>query len=129
MKVKIKVIKEIDIKYVEVILPVRFNEEDMLNDFPMRKGDTWQATINIDSGKILNWEQGKEGSFYMKVCDEGCYELFDEDFNSIARIHDYVPNALIPGDYGDYVNFKIDKEGRIINWPKNPSVSQFFPED
>lgn len=130
MKIKIKVEKQVDIKAVKVILPVLYGEEDMPLDFPLREEDSWSALIEVDTGKILDWPQGREGSFYMKVCDGGMYELFDSSFNSVAKIdNNYVPNELIPGEYGDYVDFKINKEGFINNWPKNPDLSQFFPED
>lgn len=129
MKIKIKVEKEIDVKYVEVTLPVNYEEEDMPNSFPMRHGGVWAAIINVDTGKISCWPQGKEGNFYMKVCDGGAYELLDAGMNTIAKIEDYVPNDLIPGEWGDYVNLKINKEGIITNWPENPDLSQFFPED
>jgi hypothetical protein len=41
----------------------------------------------------------------------------------------YVPNDLVPGSYGDYVELSINEEGVITNWPKNPSVDEFFDED
>ena len=129
MKVTIKVEKEVEVKYLRVTLPVRYEKEDMPSDFPMRHGDIWQALINIDTGHISCWSQGQEGKFYMKVCDSGTYELFDLEMNSIIEIQDYVPNGLIPGKYGDYVDIKIDKEGFITNWPKEPDLSEFFPEE
>lgn len=129
MKYTIKVEKEIYIKYIEVTLPIYYEKEDMPYDFPMRNGGVWAAIVDIDSGKIERWPQGREGSFYMKVCDSGTYELLDPNFKSIVEIQDYVPNSLIPGEWGDYVDLKIDKEGYITNWPKNPSVSEFFREN
>lgn len=129
MKYTIKVEKEIYIKYVEVTLPIYYEKEDMPYDFPMRNGDIWAAMIEVDTGEIVGWPKGQEGSFYMKVCDSGSYELLDAGMTTLAKLEDYVPNDLIPGEYGDYVDLKINKEGIITNWPKNPSVSEFFREN
>jgi hypothetical protein len=132
MKTTVKIEQEIDIKYVKVHLPVRYNDEDMPYDFPLRDGDWWDALIDIDLGKIIDWPQGKTGSFYMKVCDEGSYYLLDANHKDIAKIEvDYVPNQLLPprNEYGDYVNLKIDETGIITNWYSHPSFENFFPED
>jgi hypothetical protein len=61
----------------------------------------------------------------VKACDEGSYELIGADDNLIAeRSEDYVPNDIIPGDYGDYIRLKIDiKTGQIVNW-KEPTPQQ-----
>lgn len=127
MKTKIKIEKEVEIKWVFIRIPIRYGDEDVPFDFPLRVGDIWEASINIDSGEIENWPKGKSGNLYAKVCDEGYYELIDENDNSIGRIvDDYVPNDLIPGEYGDYVDLKIDKNGKITNWPQEPDVSEFF---
>lgn len=129
MKIKIKVEKEVNVKYVEVTLPVRYEKEDMTNDFPMRHGGVWAAMIEVDTGEIVGWPKGQEGSFYMKVCDSGTYELLDAGMTTVAKLEGYVPNDLIPGEYGDYVHFKINKEGFITNWPENPDLCEFFPEN
>lgn len=117
---------EVTVTHVHVVLPVRFGEEDIPNDFPLRTGDTWTATINVDTGQIEEWPKGKDGHLKMKVCDQGVYVLKNIDVEVASIDQDYVPNDLIPGSYGDYVDLKIDKEGRITNWPKNPDVSEFF---
>lgn len=129
MKIKIKVEKEVYIKYVEVTLPVYYESEDMSNDFPMRNGGVWAAMIEVDTGEVVGWPKGQECSFCMKVRDGGTYELLDAGMSTIAKMEGYLPNDLIPGEYGDYVNLKINKDGFITNWPKNPDVSEFFPED
>jgi hypothetical protein len=125
----ITVQKEVEIKFVKVALAVRYDEEDMPNDFPLRSGDMWNATIEIDTGKILDWPAGKSGEFYMKVCDCGNYYLLDENKAVVASIEeDYVPNGVIPGEYGDYAEFKINESGIVKNWPKSPRLDAFFPE-
>jgi hypothetical protein len=110
-------------------VPVRYQEEDIPNDFPLRQGDMWDATVDIDTGKIQNWPQGKTGDMHMKVCDGGTYTLLDKDGKSLAEIADYIPNSVVPGEYGDYIELKIDATGTITNWPKDPDVGKFFRGD
>ncbi len=130
MKATVMVQKEIDIKYLYISVPVRYDDEDIPYDFPLRNGDNWSATVEVDTGKITEWPKGKTGSMFMKVVDGGTYILRDESKNEVARIdEDYVPNSLIPGEYGDYIHLEIDENGVITNWLKNPSVDDFFTED
>ena len=132
MKTEVYVKKEVDIKYVEILLPVRYDEEQIPNDFPLRFGDKWQGVIDIDSGQIRDWPKGQTGDMHLKVVDEGIYRLIDVDGDLIAELYqDYVPSMLLPprDGYGDYIHFVIDENGFITNWYKNPEVDQFFPED
>jgi hypothetical protein len=124
MKRVIVVHKEVDIKKVKVSVAVRYDEEDIPNDFPMRSGNMWNATIDIETGKILDWPQGQSGNLHMKVCDEGSYYLLDENDEEVLSIEgDYVPNGLIPGTYGDYIDLKIDSTGTITNWYSESKIS------
>lgn len=133
MKTKVKIEQEIEITHVRVTLPVRYEEEDIPNNFPLRKGDVWKAIIVVDTGEIIDWQKGRSGKLEMKVCDEGTYELLCSNgagYDHVAEINeDYVPHGLIPGEYGDYVCFQINPEGIIENWPKKPDVAAFFDEE
>jgi hypothetical protein len=130
MKTTILLPTEVELTHVKVEIAVRYDEEDIPNDFPLRVGDMWIATIEIDTGKIIDWPIGKSGDLYMKVCDQGTYRLLDNTGEEITAIEgDYVPNNLIPGQYGDYVDLKINDQGIVTNWHKKPSVVDFFPED
>lgn len=62
--------------------------------------------------------EAKYVTVYVKACDQGHYTLLDEGGNIIGeRSDDYVPNKVIPGDYGDYIDLRIDLEtGQIDNW-------------
>ena len=53
----------------------------------------------------------------------------DEDKNVILSIEDdYVPNKLIPGEYGDYIVMDIDEEGKILGkW--NPRFTDFMDDE
>ena len=67
---------------------------------------------------------------FTKVVDCGTYTLCDYALNTIAQLkEEYVPHGVVPGEDGDYIELNIDKNGIITNWPKNPDVSKFFPED
>lgn len=130
MKTTVSIPTEIDIKTVGIEVAVRYEEEDIPNDFPLRDGDMWRAMVDIDTGKIRDWPQGKSGDLYMKVCDEGSYALYAEDGRELAILDgDYVPHGVVPGEYGDYIDLKIDETGAIKNWPKKFDFSAFFSGD
>lgn len=135
MKVPIKIIKEIEIKYCQVRVNVRNWENSIIDGVPdeegkltpCREGDLWCPLINIDTGEIINWSRGITAKIHFKVCDEGSYYLQDEECTSHLSIEeDYVPNLLIPGTYGDYIIMDIDINGNIAQWKKNPDISEFY---
>jgi len=70
---------------------------------------------------------------HVKACDQGQYELFDAAGNFIGRREDdYVPNKVIPGEYGDYIALRIDLEtGQITNWkvPTGKDLREAFKLD
>lgn len=110
MKATILAKQDIEIAGVGIKVPVRYEEEDIPNDFPLRTGKKWEAFVHIDTGQIRDWPQGKSGRLQMKVCDEGSYYLYDRKGSWVAAIKDdYVPHGV------------------ITNWPKHPDVSAFFP--
>lgn len=126
MKLKVVERKELEAKFVQISVPVRYGEEDIPNDFPLRKGDTWSAIIDLDTQIIENWPQGKTGEFHMDIVDEGSYFILDAERNIIAKIEeDYVPNNLLPGKYGDYLTLKIGEDGKVLNWSRNADLSDF----
>lgn len=106
---------KINVATIDVWLPVRYKEEDIPNDFPLRNGDEWEATIEIETGKIRGWPQGKTGKMFMKVCDGGIYTIRDDKDNEIVKTNEYVP-SFIPNDCGDYVDFEINENGIIAKW-------------
>ena len=129
MKATVKRPVEIDAKFVNIEVAVRYGTEDIPQDFPGRKGDMWYGCIDIDEGRLLDWPNGVAGVLAMKVTDSGTYELLDADREFIESINQgYVPNELIPGEYGDYIDLQIDDAGMISNWG-NPNLSDFFDSD
>ena len=124
MEIEIK--KKVKVAYMDIDVAVRYGEEDMPNDAPLREGDRWIAMIKIDEQRIVDWPEGKTLSFKdMKICDEGIYTLRDEGLNVIMKHEGYVPNRLLPGDYGDYLSLDIGPTGKILNWLPNANLSDF----
>lgn len=62
---------------------------------------------------------------YLKVRDEFGFKLTDIHSQVIVEQEDgYVP-SFFPGEYGDYVDLKIDvRTGMIINWDEHFSMSR-----
>lgn len=119
MKAKVKSVRTETIEVAAVVmeLPVLFDDEDIPNDYPHRSGDKWNISVDAATGQIRDWPKGvNPHNVNMKVCDAGSYCLLDEAGMMIALVEqDYVPD-YIPGDLGDYVDFKIDENGVITNW-------------
>lgn len=129
MKLTVTKPVEIEVSFVRLVVPVRYDEDDMPNDFPFRKNDMWDVTVDIESGKILEWPEGVELDLYMKVTDTGSYYLLDSQSHVIgASEHDYVPHSVIPGDYGDYIDLEIQADGVIANWRKGFDESDITEE-
>ncbi len=117
--------KEIDFGFLKIMVPVAMETPD---DFPMRRDNTWQATITLDEGEILRWPSGVTGSISVRVFDEGKYDLLDSEFNLVKSIYNcYVPHGLTPCSNNEYLELDIDEFGVIKDWPKNPDISDFFP--
>jgi hypothetical protein len=127
MKATVNLPTEIEVSELEMQLAVRYDEEDIPNDFPGRKGDMLGLTVEIDTGKLHpHFPKGLTARVRMKVCDQGTYTLYSPDGTLIKRLeNEYVPHGLVPGEYGDYVDLQIEG-GKIINWPKHPSLKDFF---
>ena len=85
---------------------------------PCREGEYWEPLIEIETGKITNWEQGVTANIHYKVCDDGTYRLLDESANTIKSIDGYVPKIMCPNGngFGDYIIMDVDKDGFIQNW-------------
>jgi hypothetical protein len=127
MKTKVSVMKDVEIRTLEVNAGVRYwkdatvnGVEDVNGDLiPCRKGDMWNLLIDIDNGVIINWKQGVKADVHYKVCDAGSYYLRDDDGNAALSIEDdYVPSILCPTEsgYGDYIIMSIDENGKIDGW-------------
>jgi len=131
MKAYITVRKEVELSMILLRFSPRYvgdtEDDDIPSTFPLLDKDgVIKMDIHIDSGRILNWPKGKSFNIYCKVCDRGTYHLVSEGRIVASIEDDYVPNGIIPGDYSDYIKMEIDESGKVLNWPKNPCVSEFF---
>ena len=127
MKATIKIEKEVELKTLVVKAGVRYYEDATVNGvedtegdlIPCKNGDLWCPIIDIDSGVIINWEQGVKAEVHYKVCDEGSYYLQDAEGNTVLSIeNNYVPKMMCPKEsgYGDYIIMDIDENGKISNF-------------
>lgn len=133
MKAKVKIEQELTIASVFIDIAPRYigdsEDDDLPTDFPLLNASKteWRAMVDIDTGKILDWPQGEARDMHVKVCDNGSYSLYDSAGEKVAEIvNGYVPNELIPGAYGDYIELSINEDGVITNWPRSPDISAFF---
>lgn len=44
-----------NVKYIRLVLPVRYEEEDMPNCMPFRNGNIFDITYDVKSGDILDF--------------------------------------------------------------------------
>ena len=130
MKVKVNKSTEVEVKTLRLDISIYY--EDISNDFPLIVKDGyschWWVDIDIETGTIKNWPQGRTGTLSAKISDAGAYYLLDENNNIVAFIkRDYVPNKIIPpkDGYGNYIRLYIDENGKITNWYEKPDISEF----
>ena len=84
----------------------------------------WLIIIDLDEGRILDWEKGTIANIHYKVCDQGKYSFLDNDLEEIigSEATMYVPSLLdFKNDsFGDYMDFTIDENGYIKEWDLLP---------
>lgn len=134
MKTEILEKKTVDIKTLEIKAKVRYWEDAVVNGepdtdgdrIPCRNGNMWCPVIEVDTGRIKNWIPGVTADIHFKVCDAGSYYLLDDSGKIVLQIEqDYVPNKLVPGEYGDYIIMQVAENGMITDWPTHPSFENF----
>ena len=126
MKITLKTEKQFEAKYLLAEVGVRYWEDASVNGIddengdliPCRDGDLWKPLIELESGKIINWENGKYASIHYKSCDNNVFKLLDAEKNVIIEIEDYVIKMMCPKreGYGDYVIMDINSNGFIENF-------------
>lgn len=131
MKITINKPTEVDVKKLRVRVGVRYWEDATINgsddtengdNIPCKDGDYWCPIIDIDTGRILNWETGKSAYLHYKVCDDGKYTICTEDDKDVFHIDGYVvPPFMSPGGNGyvDYIYMTINSDGYIQDWNFN----------
>lgn len=140
MKAKIKVTKEVDVRFIKVDAGVRYWEDTYVNGKPdidlmethgigspaipfavkikdkpgthiLSDHYRWQPVIDVEEGCIVDWPRGVTAEVSYKVCDDGNYTLLDAEKNEIVTVQSYVPDCI--GEDGDYIVMSIDKDGHI----------------
>lgn len=125
MKVKQVRIEEFEAKYLDIKIPVKNGDNDIPFDAPGRVDDVWRARIDLDEKRVVDWPFGVTLEFCSKVVDEGRYILLTALGNQIADHAGYVPNQLLPGSWGDYLELNIGPDGKILNWKEDANLSDF----
>lgn len=129
MKYEINVPQKRVAKTAVISAPINYGDEEIPMDFPCRKGENFEMRVDIDTGKIEGWPDGKSHKMFMTVKDSGTYIILDDHgFTSLELVQEYVPHGLIPGNYGDTIELDIGPDGVIKNWPKFPSLGKFLGE-
>jgi hypothetical protein len=121
---------------LKVFAKVRYWEDGKVNGvedetgelIPFRVNDSWCPTIEVETGRVLDWPSGMTADVYYKVCDEGEYFLVDDDSGDESKKWKYKSN-YVPDDFlchgdegdGDYIILKIDGEGQIVGY-KQPVI-------
>ena len=144
-----------NIKYMRLVLPIRYGEEDIPKFFPWRNEDILDITYDIRTGEIYNPENKRivtgaiiewnnktkrvnrdklkfKGIYELndlKVVDEGSYYLLDECFNVLYALEqEYVPDSYsVDGEFDDYINLHIDLNNcKILNLKQNATFKEFL---
>lgn len=127
MKIQIKKIVDVEVKYLKAVCRVRYWEDASVNGdpeddenpkIPFANGEDWAVIIELEGGAILDWPKGVTADLHYKVCDEGRYDLLDENKSPVVGYAGYVPAMMSPGGngYGDYVIMSINSDGVISDW-------------
>jgi hypothetical protein len=120
---------DIQVKYLKCIMEPRYWEDASVNGIqedddsptiPLRHGDKWIITIDLNEGKIIDWPNNTVAKVHYKICDAGEYILMDPEGREVKKLPfgSYVPGILAPNydGYGDYVVLNIDSRGTIENF-------------
>ena len=137
-KLAVNVTSEVPVKYLHAEMGVRYWEDAKVNGkdeidkaptIPLKRGDTWEITVDLETGQIAHWPEGVTAETHYKVCDAGVYRALTDDGRVVVEKYGYVPSMLAPsgGGYGDYVILEIDGAGTIKNW--SADLSYFDTND
>lgn len=90
----------------------------------------WRPLIDIETGQIVNWEQGTTAHIHYKVCDDFLCDILDANNEVIASYDGYVPDMMCPAEegFGDYIIMDIDETGLIQGWNKE-MIKELVKED
>lgn len=149
MELTITTPKKVNAKYLTVWIPIdrferyyddggikfgdtQYNDiEEFLAKYPELKDREYlMLIIDIDAQKVINWPENCAYEFYdMKIVDEGCYAIDDNEHNTIGYYEGYVPGCVGEGGWGDYLEFEIDNECNAIDINVNQKTLDSFMEE
>lgn len=124
MKIKLKIEKEYDVKYLQAKVGARYWEDAVVNGvedvdgdlIPFHHGDYWCPLIELETGKVHDWPIGTVADIHYKSCDNNYFALLDKNMNVIKElVGSSVINMMCPlkAGHGDYVIMGIDSDGII----------------
>lgn len=111
-------------KYLRAQAPALDAESRELRGFNPCSG-IWSVTIELTTGVVHGWEEGRTEFVFIKVDDAGKYQLLNEDHKAIRQyIGCYAPAVLDTEEKdlseSDYISFKVLPTGQIEGW--NPAL-------
>ena len=134
MKVQAQITHDYEVAAIKVSAAVRYWEDGKVGEsedtdgtlMPLRNGNLWEPTIDLDTGRIRDWPEGVEADVHYKVCDAGVYTLLDAEGRTLATRDGYVPDLLSPREsgYGDYIIMEIGADGVIAGWD-----AEIYPDE
>jgi hypothetical protein len=116
-------------RFIEVRAAISYWEDGTLNGqvdadgrIPLRDGELWTPTIELATGRVVDWPAGTTAYVHYKVADQGRYWLLDASRTRIASWKgSYVPEFYLchgqPG-LGDYIILRIGADGLVSGWLK-----------
>ena len=135
MKVQAQITQDFEVVAIRISAQVRYWEDGRVGGsddvdgtlIPLRNGDCWEPSIDLDTGRIRNWPSGVKADVHYKVCDAGVYTLLDAAGKALATRDGYVPELLSPGcsGCGDYIIMDIGPDGVISDWRADIDVDDW----
>lgn len=126
-----------NMKYLNIVAHVRHTEDATINGVSDKAGampglydELWDITVELATGKVLDWPQDITARIHYKVCDSGDYFILDENMWRVAeRCDNYVPRflAIDSEGWGDYIILTIEG-GAIRNWKWSLSLEELCEE-
>jgi len=120
--------KYLRIQYTDCADCIKFNGKDcnlVDNIFPLGKATGFtdydfcvDFTVEIATGRVLDWVKGNTARIYSKPVDSGVYAFLDGNKTIIKEIEGYVIDGLDidSSGYGDYIILRILEDGSIEHW-------------
>lgn len=142
MCLTVKAKRKINVKEIELRISNVSWEDSIVNDeyddafepkIPCfdKQDRTWKPIIDLETGRIENWEKGVTAEINYKVVDSGKYFLVLENGKKVPFNEDgYVPIFLALEDvgYGDYIIINVNEEGFINKWRTSSVLSTIADE-